>query len=275
MTDGSSRFTSDRRGRGGASWTGQADWEAGTAENVDVTEDGLVGRLSTQNNETSNSVVYRWTADDFAIPWTDGVSSVGMSANGLSSSTFSNGVKSVAGNGSDDYGLANGPETIPENETFGVAFTVETADKTDLSTWFASTDGSGCFALYQDDAVGRLGEPNVLVRDGNGNELKVACKTGIVDGDVHLVVINKRGNSASEIDFYVDDMTNETSQNNRRDQGFDHTKYSVTAGMSFYAENSFGSIRRHMNYHAGFFEFRDEPYGESERKALRAVRPEV
>jgi hypothetical protein len=44
MTDGSSRFTSDRRLRGDASWADSSDWEAGTAENVDVVGGGLVPR---------------------------------------------------------------------------------------------------------------------------------------------------------------------------------------------------------------------------------------
>lgn len=48
MSDGECRFTSDRRGREEASWVGQADWEAGTVENVDVTTDGLVGRRPDQ-----------------------------------------------------------------------------------------------------------------------------------------------------------------------------------------------------------------------------------
>lgn len=55
MTDGSSRFTSDRRGREEASWGGQADWEDGTVENVDMTADGLVGRHPVQTEDVPAS----------------------------------------------------------------------------------------------------------------------------------------------------------------------------------------------------------------------------
>jgi hypothetical protein len=44
MTDGSGRFTSDRRAREGASWVSESDWAAGVAENVDVVDGGLVAR---------------------------------------------------------------------------------------------------------------------------------------------------------------------------------------------------------------------------------------
>jgi hypothetical protein len=55
MSDGECRFTSDRRGREEASWVGQADWEAGTVENVDVTTDGLVGRRPDQTGDVPAS----------------------------------------------------------------------------------------------------------------------------------------------------------------------------------------------------------------------------
>ncbi|MFD1570377.1 hypothetical protein [Halorubrum laminariae] len=60
MTDGSSRFTSDRRTRMGASWTEQADWEAGTTENVGLLADRLVGRPPSEGSGTQTRVV-----DDF------------------------------------------------------------------------------------------------------------------------------------------------------------------------------------------------------------------
>ena len=55
MSDKTSRFISDRRGREEASWGGQADWEAGTIENVDVTTDGLVGRDPAQTGDVPAS----------------------------------------------------------------------------------------------------------------------------------------------------------------------------------------------------------------------------
>lgn len=60
MTDGVSRFTSDRRTPRKAAWKDDVDWAAGTAENVDVTGSDLVGR-STQLNGLPDTIV-----EDFA-----------------------------------------------------------------------------------------------------------------------------------------------------------------------------------------------------------------
>jgi hypothetical protein len=57
MSDETSRFTSDRRSPEEASWVGQPDWEAGTAENVDVTTEGVVGRAPVQDTETLASAI--------------------------------------------------------------------------------------------------------------------------------------------------------------------------------------------------------------------------
>ncbi|MFD1643452.1 hypothetical protein [Halohasta litorea] len=61
MTDGSSRFTSDRRLRGDTSWESESDWAAGIAENVDVVDGGLVARDQlVESGELPSNVV-----DDF------------------------------------------------------------------------------------------------------------------------------------------------------------------------------------------------------------------
>lgn len=64
MADGSSRFTSDRRIHEEASWGDQVDWGAGTAENVDVTATGLVGRSPSPDSGKPESGISRWTFDD-------------------------------------------------------------------------------------------------------------------------------------------------------------------------------------------------------------------
>ncbi|CDK38125.1 LamG-like jellyroll fold domain-containing protein [Halorubrum sp. AJ67] len=63
MVDESSRFTSDRRTREEASWAAQADWDAGTVENVDVTVSGLVADPPVQAGEVPDSGVGRWNFD--------------------------------------------------------------------------------------------------------------------------------------------------------------------------------------------------------------------
>jgi hypothetical protein len=200
-----------------------------------------------------------------------------MSVNGMVSDTFSNGEDSVFGDGADDYGQATGPETLPQNETFGVAFTFESTDKTDLSTWFGFGLGpSTQFTVEDNDGfTGANGLIAFRLEDDNGNDLTVQTDSDYVDGNPHLVVINKGGNAGSNVDIYVDDMTTPTSSTVQEDDGFDHTSFTQTNDMMFYAVNDAGSPTNHKEMDAGIFEFNTEQYTESERTDLKNRRPEV
>ena len=66
MSDEKSRFTSDRRGPGESSWSGEADWAAGTAENAEVVGGELVGRPPSQAavSEIVRSNIFVGGSDD-------------------------------------------------------------------------------------------------------------------------------------------------------------------------------------------------------------------
>ncbi|MFD1570374.1 LamG domain-containing protein [Halorubrum laminariae] len=87
MTDGSSRFTSDRRTHQEASWAGQADWEAGTTENVELVADDLVGQSPLQTGEISEGRVARWMMNDGSGPVTDEFSNFDLALSGASYSS--------------------------------------------------------------------------------------------------------------------------------------------------------------------------------------------
>lgn len=56
MSENLSHFISDRRGPGEASWRAEADWAAGTAENVTTVDGVLVGQAPTQSRQISGDV---------------------------------------------------------------------------------------------------------------------------------------------------------------------------------------------------------------------------
>lgn len=58
MTEESSKFTSDRRRPHECSWRTADDWGAGTAKNVNLTEDGLTGRSSVNSGTALNGGIY-------------------------------------------------------------------------------------------------------------------------------------------------------------------------------------------------------------------------
>lgn len=74
MSDGKSRFTSDRRSPDTASWEGDADWTAGIAENVEVVGRDLVGRVPSSVDVAPDSGLYHYsfTGGSLADNWGNG-----------------------------------------------------------------------------------------------------------------------------------------------------------------------------------------------------------
>lgn len=70
MTGESSRFTSDRRKSGDASWKTAGDWKAGLAENVQIVDGGLVSRGASQYVGAAGQVLLTGTWDAGVKPTT-------------------------------------------------------------------------------------------------------------------------------------------------------------------------------------------------------------
>jgi hypothetical protein len=222
-----------------------------------------------------NSVIYQYVAENFASPWPDEQGAADMTVNGLSASTFSNGEDSVAGDGVDDEGFADGPQNIPSNETFGVAFTTA-FDGTDVTHWMGVRDGTSTFQIRETDfSPGDLGHIFFGVKDDAGTREEVYTDSRYDDGNVHLVVWNKTGNNVSDFDIYIDDMTTPVSTSVEESTGFDHTAYSINRDAAFWAFNDDGNIRNYKPHDIGLFEFNTSPYSEQERKGIKTRRPEV
>jgi len=225
-----------------------------------------------------SSVTHQYRAEDFASPWPDNVGSADMSVSGLSASTFGSGDDSVTSDGTDDVGTANGPEDLPSNQSFGLAFTFSSTDETDNTLWLGCRDSSGtpAFQIGDFDADDNSnGELYATFVDDNGNSLKVETNSSYTDGNVHLVVINKSGNNAADIDIYVDDMSTPVATTTRDDKAFDHSNYNIAADMEFHARNDDGTTDNHKALDSGLFEFNSDTYSQSERNNLKNRRPEV
>jgi len=134
----------------------------------------------------------------------------------------------------------------------------------------SSTFGNG------EDSVASDGvELYLLLSDDNDNTLAVETDNSYTDGNVHLVVINKTGNSAGDINIYVDDMSSTVSTTVRTNQAFDHTNYSPSTDFGFHARRGGGTTDQYKALDSGIFEFNTDTYSQSERDDLKKRRPEV
>lgn len=225
-----------------------------------------------------DSVVHQYPVSTFTTStWADNAGSADMSVNGMTADTFANGEESVLGQ-TDDYGLADGPQSLPNNQDFGVAMTLQYSDVNDLELWAGSSDGSNDFRIHTSDVdTGSVGGIGMQLGDNNSNRNRIQTDATFDDGAVHAVVINKIGNTATDWNIYVDDMGDGSDKSTTtNDQGFDHTNYSNTVSMGFYDNNENGTLKsRNIDSHVGVFEFKSSTYSQTEREDFVSRRPEV
>ena len=226
---------------------------------------GGLRNVSTFIGAIPDSVVYQWRTEDFADPWPSNIGNSEMSISGLTASG-----DLVSGDGNDDHGLASGPETLPTNETHGVAFTFGTTVSSVSFAWGMEDADNTRFQLrVQDDGAIRI------TYDDGTNGLEVATDTAFNDGTVRACVINKSGNAAADIDIYVGDMSTAVTTSTLDDAAFDHTQYSPASQMGYWARNNEGTPDLNIDADQGVFEFNSEPYSQSDREGFVSRRSEV
>jgi hypothetical protein len=197
-----------------------------------------------------------------------------MSINGVSASTL-NGSRTASSDGVDDVGLADGPQDLPENETFGVAMVVAGTDKTDGSVFSGVISSNVVFNLNDTDFDDSSnGEPFLGLEDATNRQLFIESTVDVMDSTAHLFVINKLANSGTgAVEIFVDDMSADTATV-VRDQGFSHTDYSASKDMVFFAAN-IESVDNHKAFDTPFIEFNEEPYSQQDRLDLLRRAPGV
>jgi hypothetical protein len=196
-----------------------------------------------------------------------------MSISGVSASTL-NGARAASSDGVDDFGVADGPQDLPENETFGVAMVFRSADQRDLTTLFSAESSTGVFELTDSDAFDNsTGELRFRLKDNNANTIVTETSDKFFDGDTHLICLNKTGDNATDVNFYVDDMNSQAKTNEAATQNFNNTAYTNNRDTGFFAANLQGSIARHLDADMPFIEFNEEPYSQQDRLDLKQRAP--
>jgi hypothetical protein len=196
-----------------------------------------------------------------------------MSITGVSPGTL-NGDRTASPDGVDDFGLADGPETLPANKKFGVAMVVAGTDKRDTTNFIGTNDGNEFFNINDTDFTDSSnGEPFVSLSDTTGSQLFAESTVDVMDSTAHLVVINKLANSGGgAVEMFIDDMSADTAAI-VRDKGFTHTDYSLSLDMAFFAVNDSGTTLNHKAFSMPFIEFNTEPYSQQDRLDLKQRAP--
>jgi hypothetical protein len=210
--------------------------------------------------------------------WKDSTGESDLLINGVSADLLG-GSKSGAGDGTDDFAIASStslasPADLGEIEKFAIAFTINSTDTTNNSFWFGTTGSGGELSVIDRNASG---EPQFQLVDGNSNALRVSANKNICDGDNNLVIIQKTSNDASDIDFYINDVTNPVQKTIDSNGNFSNQSYdpSNVPPMILYALNNGGSATNFKQVNYAHWEFNTDVYGIEERKALENRLPEL
>jgi hypothetical protein len=199
-----------------------------------------------------------------------------MSINGVSASTL-NGARAASSDGVDDFGTvpSGTVETLPEQEQFAVAMVFKTDTDTVTNHIFGLNGTDGFFGVADFRFTdGSPHEISFIVQDSSGTSMSVNTVSKFFnDNTTHLCVINKRGNNANtDVEIYVDSMT-QTQTLDVVANGFDHTLYSLSGDMGFFAENTPNGIEDEMNIDLPFIEFNEQPYSQQDRLDLQQRAP--
>jgi hypothetical protein len=224
-----------------------------------------------------DSVEHQYRAENFTpsgLPDTAG--NADMLLNGPVQDTIS-GEPSVSSDGADDSATSSGPETVVTGAQYGVAFTLNSTDTTDLSVFLGANGSDGAFNLNDSDFNdASTGELKLKIDDNNGNDIDVESAQVVCDGVTHLICVNKLGDSGSQVEFYIDDMTTQaTTTVHKSDPGFDSQNYTISADMGFFSLNNQGTAVNFKSLDLGLIEFNSEPYTQTERENIIGRRPEV
>jgi hypothetical protein len=220
-----------------------------------------------------DSVVHQYRGENFTTStWTDSVGNADMSINGVSSSTL-NGDRSASSDGVDDFGVANGPQDLPENETFGIAMVIRADQSSSFERLIGVQNGTAKFIIIDFTATGG-NSFGFEVQDNNNNGISASVDGSVLDNQPHLIVINVDSTQGpAGIDIYADSMSAPTATSLLKDQPFDATNYSMDFDMGFFARNELGNPDKFKALDLPFIEFNEQPYSQQDRLDLKQRAP--
>lgn len=197
-----------------------------------------------------SSAIHKWKFDEGS--GTTAADAIGSTDLTLSTSAMWTsgtwvGDNAADGDGTDDFGSATQLGTFGSSmdTDFALATTIQT---TDTNAYLCGVINSGDSTEFRID-IGRNGSlPSdvlgVVISDSNGNSLYPYTDNAYNDGNKHRVVINKTGNTTSDVRIWIDGT--DVSQSINRDQSFSNPS-DFDVNWTTHALNNGGSVGTHLD----------------------------
>lgn len=214
------------------------------------------GAAAIPDSEANQKLAHRWvlTDDSGSLGVADSIGSADGTNNGVSLVTGGDYAGGAAGDGdgTDDHIATTTWGTFGSNmdSDFAIAFSIHPPASEAVVLGTANSDGSGDNSLYirTDDAFnGSLGTLTWAIRgDGDGGAFNaVESTTDLTSGGPYRVVVNKTGNSASDMQIWVNQADDNAST--IRDQFDETTVIDFNEAVALFAANTGGTIQGYLS----------------------------
>ena len=208
-----------------------------------------VAEFAIPDTEADQKLVHRWVLDDVDTGTaTDSVGSADGTVNGVTSVSGDwAGGSAGEGDGTDDYIGTTTWGSFGSNmdSDYALAFSVSSATQ-DVALGVTNSGGNESQTLtarFDDDYGGNLNTLTYAVRDDTsdlGGYSSVESSTELTSGGPYRVVINKTGNTAADIDIWVN-QTEDSASTNRGQSGTNFIDFNEP--IPLFAGNARGTIK--------------------------------
>lgn len=237
------------------------------------------------SNKRPDTLLYQY---DMISDWSQGettvvdnISSSDMSLSGDFQDSIIGSQTGIKGDGTDDYGLVDNTD-IGTYDKFGFATTFNWPSSMTGALLGVSDDGNGDNRVQIGMGMGgqggytNSGQINLEVSDSNSNRIAKKTSGTFDNGNTYAMIINKNGNSVSDISFYIDDMSSEVSTTNEfNNSSYNPSNFNQSREIAYFARRNGTSIDNKFSGTIGVFEFNSSPYTEEERLDFIQRRSEV
>lgn len=203
---------------------------------------------ATPDSEADQKLAHRWLLDDLNGSVADSIAGEDGAVNGVSAVDGPwAGESAGQGDGTDDYIAVSPLSTFTQNlDTncaigFSISFTSDDDGNTILGVRETTDDQIFAVGQFVDPGVGELG---LFLRDDSGNDVSVRTDSSFNDGSEYRFVINKTGNSASDVSIWANQSEQITT--NSRDDGISSFS-SMDNDLFLFATNDEGSGNSHFD----------------------------
>jgi hypothetical protein len=214
---------------------------------------------------------HQYLAENFTQSgWPDTAGNADGSVSGPVKGTL-NGEPVVISDGVDDRVVVDGPQNLPTQKSLTVAITFQGTDKTNVTEWLACAGSSSLFELFDTDVQdGSNGEIQLGFLDSNRNGLGVESKKNVMDGNSHLVLAVKSGDTGQDVDIYIDTVSSAANSAVQVSTGFDSSQYIPPPQMGFFCRSDNFTFDRFKALSVGRIEFFSSALTAQERQNVKS-----